>query len=577
LAADYGAKTYEVLDVFERLVTPWANGDRRVVTPWVSEISDDNTPIEFSVTITNEGSEVRILLEPQGDEPTVESFRAAAIAYFERLEREFGVSLARFRRVQDLFAPRGMQGPFAIWTSAVFRREGPPTFKAYFNPQARGLGQADALVEEGLCRLGFSRSWASLAATSTRRGPLLDEIKYFALDLHDEEEARVKVYVRHHHASPEDLEIASSAASGYSLGEALEFARAMGGGRSSLDPRATFTCSAFVEGRGAPPTATTLYVPVCAYNEHDGAVRERLLEYLKDSPETAVTYDRIISGYANRPLVEGTGMQSWAALRRLDDEVRMTVYLATEARHVFPAGDVPAGTGDRLAFESADDVLKRASTYGLENHPFVQRLLRDEERASMLWTLVHALAEGEAAFLQALLPSLGDEALRSALQGLPKTASTTLRKLLVGNPAPTKARMESSTVCSKRFAERLNRLVRETDALGVVCALIMLELGARQLLAMIKENDALVRDPIAQRARALSDGERTEDDDDLLALARLIPAESMPVGSVRQGTLHTHRALWSLLNELYVSWLGDDGNDSCVRIKAATPIASSDS
>src|SRR4051812_16200042 len=194
--------------VLRELIVPWSRVEAFARDPsssWLSEISDDNTPIELSVTISPTGSEVRVLFEPQGEEPTLAAHREAALRMHDQLAREYGADLSRFRMVSDLFTPPEMRGAFALWSAVVFADNKPTGFKAYFNPQAQGAGSAVALVEEGLRRLGLPGAWRHLAATMARRGPHRDELKYFALDLSASEQARVKVYVRHHEATPEDL------------------------------------------------------------------------------------------------------------------------------------------------------------------------------------------------------------------------------------------------------------------------------------------------------------------------------------------------------------------------------------
>src|SRR5882724_6698053 len=50
--------------VFRELIVPWSRVEAFAQNPgssWTSEISDDNTPIEFSVTLSPMGSEVRVL------------------------------------------------------------------------------------------------------------------------------------------------------------------------------------------------------------------------------------------------------------------------------------------------------------------------------------------------------------------------------------------------------------------------------------------------------------------------------------------------------------------------------------
>ena len=347
-AAGFGGdETERVLRTFESLISPWAERPRSAGDEWASEISDDNTPIEFSVAIAEGGVDVRVLFEPQAERPVLADYRTVGLAFQERLEREFGANLHRYRQVQDLFLPAEMNGPFAVWSSAVFSRGQAPAFKAYLNPQARGPELAAELVQEGLARLGFSAAWDSLCDTVLRRGHELDELKYFALDLTNDAETRVKVYVRHHSATAEDLEFASSIAESYAEGETLGFVRALRGSGERLNERAPFTCSSFVGRTVERPVATTVYVPVCAYARDDAAVLERVRCYMRRQGFDSSRYEGIVNGFANRPLADGVGMQSWIALRRFGASARMTVYLATEARRIHAPGSIPAPTPDR--------------------------------------------------------------------------------------------------------------------------------------------------------------------------------------------------------------------------------------
>ncbi|HYQ41074.1 MAG TPA: tryptophan dimethylallyltransferase family protein [Polyangiaceae bacterium] len=345
--AGFGSDTDPVVATLRKLLD--CCGDVSVRSPssqWVSEISDDNTPIEFSVAIADGKAEVRALFEPRGEEPTITAYRTAGLEFNRRLERAFGADLKRFRDVQDLFLPEQMDGPFAVWSSVVFRQGRAPAFKAYFNPNAQGADNAAPLVHEALNRLGLGRAWSSLAQHILARGSKLDELKYFALDLSNESQARVKVYVRHHAASAEDLEFASVPAHSHVPGETLAFVRAMRGGHARLNARAAFTCSSFIGEVDDRPVATTVYVPVCAYARDDERVRQRVRNYLIEQGGDPALYDSVLASYANRPLDAGVGMQSWVALRRHDEQVRLTVYLATEANRVFEPGEVPAPTGD---------------------------------------------------------------------------------------------------------------------------------------------------------------------------------------------------------------------------------------
>jgi DMATS type aromatic prenyltransferase len=346
---------------------------------WISDISDEQMPIEFSVALRGNDAEVRVLFEAQGASNSLAAYRKAALALTHQLPNTLGADLTKFKEVVDLFLPMRMAGPFALWHSLVFKQNRVDA-KVYFNAQARGLGAAHATVEEALHRLGMSAAWPALMRSSLRRGPKLDEIKYLALDLSADREARVKVYVRHHAASPSDLETACSASREYVPGEATDFASSMSGGAETLRSRAPFTCSAFSGADHERPSATTLYVPVCAYARDDAAVTSRVSEHLRLRGLPARAYERLITGYADRDLEIGIGMQSWLALRRLDNEARLTVYLSSEARGSLPPGSVPAPTEDRTAYTTPREVMMDLRRYSLSGHPVI-RLLRIQRRS----------------------------------------------------------------------------------------------------------------------------------------------------------------------------------------------------
>jgi hypothetical protein len=343
-AARFSDEAERIVGAFRDLVTPWAEAPIGRRLGWVSDISDDNTPIEFSVAMAGERAEVRVLFEPQASEPTLAAYRREGLAFHERLERQYGADLARFRAVEDLFLPADMEGAFAVWSSAVFARNAAPAFKTYFNPQATGRQNARHLTETALQRLAMAGALASLDGTVIRRGEL-DELKYFALDLDGGPFSRVKIYVRHHQATAEDLELAASSATNHVPGEVAAFVRAMRGSDESLAVRAPFSCAAFVaDGERLRPASTTIYVPVCAYARDDGAVLARIRRYLIDRGIDPTRYVALVEGFANRPLDAGVGMQAWFALRTHGGQTRFTVYLATEANRIHSPGSVPAPT-----------------------------------------------------------------------------------------------------------------------------------------------------------------------------------------------------------------------------------------
>jgi Tryptophan dimethylallyltransferase len=518
-------------DVFRNLIVPWSRVEAFARDPngtWLSEISDDNTPIELSVTLSPVSSEVRVLFEPQGDGQTLAGHRDAALRMHEQLERQYGADLSRFRLVQDLFTPPEMRGPFALWSAVVFADGRAPSFKAYFNPQAQGVGSAVALVEEGLRRLGLAHAWRHLAATLARRGPHRDELKYFALDLTASAQARVKVYVRHHEATPEDLEIAAAAAPDSTQREAGEFARAMGGGARRFKERATFTCAAFVGGNDDRPSATTQYVPVCAYAIDDLEVEQRVSSYLRAHDMDDAPYRRVLAGYANRPLDAGVGLQSWVAFRRYQGVPRLTVYLGTETRRVFPPGSVPAGTRNHMSFDSAKEVLSCVAQYGLSEHPLVVRLGGSVEQQAGLWLLVSNAYE--------------------LLATTTEVSATRLKTWLADHTDIERNLRPEQRACQHLFADALRKFETSPDQLEATAALVAATSAAKNLAKTLAEFvEAEETSSVGFSLEAiLKEGPEA----DAQRLSQLEAAGSVRLPSVVRGALGVHEKLWGALDQL---------------------------
>lgn len=334
----------------EELMQPWGTLPLGETGGWVSDIADDNSPIEFSLVFSESGPEVRMMIEALGG-PAMDDQRRAALDLTAKLAAQPGVALSRFWRLADLFLPKQfLGGKFALWHSFCFSANENPTFKVYFNPQARGAAMAQALTQEALRALDFPRAWPHLARIAAARGPELDELKYFALDLSDDPLARAKVYFLHHHATPEQLAAASCTAENQDAADAHRFASAMTGGAARLAARPPYTCHSFVEQSVGPsadqgivrPRETNLYVPACAYAQDDQELAVRVAGYMRTQGMDAALYERVLSRFAHRPLEAGIGIHSYVATSRRRGARRLTIYLSPELNRTFPRGSVPA-------------------------------------------------------------------------------------------------------------------------------------------------------------------------------------------------------------------------------------------
>lgn len=130
-------KIVQATDIFRGMAASWGNKAVGDLSGWQSNVSDDGAPFEFSIAFKENRAELRILLETQGSEPTLESNWAAGIKLNEYLAERFDVSLDRFNQIQDLFVPSHPDANFAIWHSVCLFTDKEPAFKLYLNPQAK--------------------------------------------------------------------------------------------------------------------------------------------------------------------------------------------------------------------------------------------------------------------------------------------------------------------------------------------------------------------------------------------------------------------------------------------------------
>jgi DMATS type aromatic prenyltransferase len=378
------AQTDAVLEMFSRLLAPWGDDVLGDSPTWPSDAGDDHTPYEFSAAF-GDRTELRLLVEPLGSPPSLESNRDRALAVLADLSKDHPISMERLEKVRDLFLPERPQGLFSIWLGVSFS-PGAPDVKLYLNPEAQGPGKAAALVEEAMVRLGFPKGWHAISRSIARRGRELDELKYFSLDMTPSDTARVKVYVRHLNATAEDCEAAATIARSHRAGDVADFVRAMAPGENGVLPgRPPATCLSFVEGDDERPAAVTHYFAVNGgYAVSDAAVAARVRDYLTRNGASSDAYEQCLEAAAERPLDAGIGLQSYTALRRDKKGIRLTAYFAVE---LFEPGKI-AAAAPRRAPTTPAEIVERFETESVADHPFMRRLRREPVDLYKLWKLM---------------------------------------------------------------------------------------------------------------------------------------------------------------------------------------------
>jgi DMATS type aromatic prenyltransferase len=525
--------------VFRQMLAPW--GERAVGAQprWPSDIVDDHTPFELSISLGGSRPEVRVLVEAQGETPTLRAQQQAGRALSARLERDFGADLGRLRRVEDLFLPADPRGDFALWHAASFRGGRPIDSKVYLNLQARGRPLAPALAEEALVRLGMSRAWPSFARIAASRGFDADELLYFSLDLSARPDARVKIYVRHHRATARELEAALALAPQYEPGHAARMIHALGGGEGPFTARALVTCFSYVEGDLERPSEATLYFPIGGYVAHDLEATARISLYLKEIGVSTSAYEAAIEAVAWRPLDRGVGLQSYVSLRHEQGQPRLTMYFGPEAYSTQPPRTAPNAAPMRPA-PTPEEIVRRHEAEPLTNHPFFRRLRREPVDHGRLWTLMSnfrvALIEGFPRMVASLVARVEQDPIRCVLakqlndelgNGDFTRAHKNLFARLMGALSPWRPERDEAELHAPGHALRreLERLYFEADPSEGVGATLLVEVYGKHVDQFLgdefRRQDAVDRESLTW----LTLHEDLEEDhaDDSLTLAALLP------------------------------------------------------
>lgn len=296
---------------------------------WNSTVSDDATPVEFSVAFDANGERaLRVLGESVGVCPERSLFDAAAA--------RLGLSTGRLDAVQDIFLPGTGTGTgeFSLWYSLIFRPAAPPSLKVYLNPRICGPDAANGLVEEALGRLGIAAAYGPVAAAALTR-PGRDEFSFFALDLGDTPRSRVKLYVTHQDAEPRDVVRAAAIVPGAEPGGIREFCAISGARNGPFSGRPLISSYSFTGG-SATPSTYSLYVPIRDYVADDDVARSRVLALMARYGIDSARLDRAIAAVSGRALRDGVGLIPHISLRLGPHGPGITVYLSSEAHAVAP-------------------------------------------------------------------------------------------------------------------------------------------------------------------------------------------------------------------------------------------------
>lgn len=316
------------------------------------------------------------------------------------------VDLARLEAVADLFRPEPAEAGAAPWWSARFDAAGKPSWQVHLDPTVRGRHHAPRLVEEALARLGCDGAFATVTR-ALPRGPDLDELRWFVIDLDAREAVRVEVRSLRHDVTVDELARALELVPGADADAVREFVRTLAGGDGALRaPAQPSTWLSFVPGEPLP-RGGAVHVPVGTFADGDEDAHRRVARALG------------ALGIEPEPLLEALGSSegaiAWAALG-VGQASGVQVGLAPRA-----GSDAPtrAGRSPGRAAEAVELVVRECERRPVSAHPLFARLAREpfdlRKLALMVLNIREAITLHFSRRLASVIARVEEDDLRSVL------------------------------------------------------------------------------------------------------------------------------------------------------------------
>lgn len=314
-----------------------------------SFISDDHTPVEFSLSFTPQGAPtLRVLVEPGCACDDMADSGRVGLAVVRQMADRWGFSTAQLDALEDLFFPAAAKGPLALWYALELPPGGVPRVKVYLNPSANGRKKAARTVREALRRLGHRDAFGTL--------PDGAGYPFLALDLGDWATPRVKVYVKHSGMSADDAATLSRTTPGLAQDQVRTFFRLATGSLPApghkageelrLLRRPALTTHSFTDRKTAAPSGFTLHIPVRDYVRDDQEALARATALLTHFGMDPSALHGALAALTPRELTDGAGLIAYLALaHQRKRQPRITAYLSSEAYAVRPplSRQEPAG------------------------------------------------------------------------------------------------------------------------------------------------------------------------------------------------------------------------------------------
>jgi hypothetical protein len=321
--------------VLRAVLPAWAD-ERIGTTPSVpSYVADDGFPAEMSVNWSGAQPELRLLFDCLGD---ALGSRSGALAGF-----------GRWGQIHEIFTPRSGR-PAPLWHSVAWRPPSRVVHKTYFGLYEWPLSQRYAAVGEAMERLGMTVAWDD-ARRRVEGAEGRREIEFFAVDLADQADARVKIYYRNHGADLAEMNRIASVALRHDAAGALAAYRTLAGGRTDAG-EAALSCLAFRFGLDQAAESTT-YLRLPGLASYDREAVDRTAALLRTEAVDPGQFRALATALAPGPLEESQGVLGLVSYRAAGRRGDITTYFR------FPVYDQPAPRPSRPLILGSDTERSR--------------------------------------------------------------------------------------------------------------------------------------------------------------------------------------------------------------------------
>jgi len=294
------------------------------------EIARVRAPFEFSLVMEETGPQIRIFLRPLSRDGATDASSSWQSGWqaLRALEDGACVSLTRARTVRDLFAPRSDQAAFGLCLAATVGHTGVASTKVYFDTLAAGTSQNRRLVGEAMERLGHKAAWQWLREHDPAGMECLMPA-FFALDLTDSPQARVKFYTTVNERSGDEIRARSerlSSLAGERSHALLSALSAHGPRALALSGTRPTLCWSLSKPAAEHPDDATFYVPFQRYTPSGSEALKLLRPYIR--PQDLTRLARLIA-HSGADEQLGHNPFHWAAAKlNSTDPGPLTLYVS---------------------------------------------------------------------------------------------------------------------------------------------------------------------------------------------------------------------------------------------------------